>query len=113
VTAGEVIGQFSQTATGRCASFCRSRLPPVAAEVSAESVFDLYRQEIELANAIITVTPPDAPPAWWPASLSGSWRMDDLQQVIICVITETACHAGHLDAVRELLDGRKWLVLTD
>jgi Protein of unknown function (DUF664) len=29
------------------------------------------------------------------------------------VITETACHAGHLDAVRELIDGRKWLVLTD
>jgi len=25
------------------------------------------------------------------------------------VITETACHAGHLDAVRELIDGRQWL----
>jgi hypothetical protein len=23
--------------------------------------------------------------------------------------TETACHAGHLDAVRELIDGRTWL----
>jgi hypothetical protein len=28
------------------------------------------------------------------------------------VITETACHAGHLDVVRELIDGRAWLVLT-
>jgi len=28
------------------------------------------------------------------------------------VIVETACHAGHLDAVRELIDGRRWLVLT-
>jgi hypothetical protein len=27
------------------------------------------------------------------------------------VITETAVHAGHLDAVRELIDGRQWLVL--
>jgi Protein of unknown function (DUF664) len=27
------------------------------------------------------------------------------------VITETACHAGHLDAVRELIDGRTWMVL--
>jgi len=27
------------------------------------------------------------------------------------VITETACHAGHLDAARELIDGRRWLVL--
>jgi hypothetical protein len=29
------------------------------------------------------------------------------------VITETACHAGHLDAARELIDGRRWLVLTE
>jgi hypothetical protein len=29
------------------------------------------------------------------------------------VIAETACHAGHLDVVRELIDGRRWLVLTD
>jgi hypothetical protein len=27
------------------------------------------------------------------------------------VITETACHAGHLDAVRELIDGKQYLVL--
>jgi Protein of unknown function (DUF664) len=27
------------------------------------------------------------------------------------VIKETACHAGHLDVVRELLDGRQWIVL--
>ena len=27
------------------------------------------------------------------------------------VITETACHAGHLDAARELIDGRQHLVL--
>jgi Protein of unknown function (DUF664) len=25
------------------------------------------------------------------------------------VISETAVHAGHLDAVRELIDGRTWL----
>ena len=29
------------------------------------------------------------------------------------MITETACHAGHLDAVRELIDGRTWLILTE
>jgi Protein of unknown function (DUF664) len=27
------------------------------------------------------------------------------------VITETSVHAGHLDAVRELIDGRQWIVL--
>lgn len=27
------------------------------------------------------------------------------------VLTETATHAGHLDAARELIDGRTWLVV--
>jgi Protein of unknown function (DUF664) len=27
------------------------------------------------------------------------------------VIKETACHAGHLDAARELIDGRQRIVL--
>jgi hypothetical protein len=30
---------------------------------------------------------------------------------MLWVIRETACHAGHLDAVRELIDGRQWIVL--
>jgi Protein of unknown function (DUF664) len=29
------------------------------------------------------------------------------------MITETAVHAGHLDAVREIIDGRQWIVLED
>ena len=28
---------------------------------------------------------------------------------MIHVITETACHTGHLDAARELIDGTTWL----
>jgi hypothetical protein len=32
--------------------------------------------------------------------------------MILHVVTETACHAGHLDAARELLDGQTWLILT-
>ena len=28
------------------------------------------------------------------------------------MITETATHAGHLDAARELIDGGQWIVLT-
>jgi len=38
-----------------------------------------------------------------------NWKLQDLRAVILHVITETACHAGHLDAVRELIDGRTWL----
>ncbi len=43
---------------------------------------------------------------------SGDWRLDDLRAVVLHVITETACHAGHLDAARELLDETTWLTLT-
>lgn len=79
---------------------------------TAESIFALYREQTELANAIITSTPLDAPPAWWP-DFFGNWRMDSLREVVMHVLTETATHAGHLDAARELIDGRTWLVLPD
>jgi hypothetical protein len=45
--------------------------------------------------------------------LFGDWRLDNLGDVLMHVIGETATHAGHLDAARELIDGRQWLVLTD
>ena len=80
--------------------------------LSAEAVLDAYRRETAQADAIITATPLDAPPAWWPAELFGSFRLDDLREVVLHVIVETACHAGHLDVARELIDGRTWLVLT-
>jgi hypothetical protein len=50
----------------------------------------------------------DAPPARWPDYFT-SWRLRDVREIILHVITETAIHAGHLDAARELLDGRTWL----
>jgi len=81
--------------------------------VTADAVFSLYRKEIELANAVIDATPLDEPPANWPADRWPDWRFRDLQETMLHVIAETAVHAGHLDAVRELIDGRQWLVLTD
>jgi hypothetical protein len=47
-------------------------VPP---EASAVDVLDGYRQEAELADAVITTSPADAPadadPAWWPHDLFG------------------------------------------
>jgi uncharacterized damage-inducible protein DinB len=83
----------------------------VAPDERAEDIFGVYRQEIEGANAIITTTPLDTPPAWWP-DFFGNFRLDNLRDIILHVITETACHAGHADVVRELIDGRTWMVLT-
>jgi Protein of unknown function (DUF664) len=83
----------------------------VSPDTPPEEVLALYRDEIEKANAIIAATPLDAEPEHWPEHF-GSWRLPDLGAVMLHVITETACHAGHLDAARELLDGTTWLVLT-
>jgi uncharacterized damage-inducible protein DinB len=84
----------------------------VGPHVPAASVLAAYRREIERANAIIAATPPDAAPAWWPADLFGDFRLGTLREIILHVITETAVHAGHLDAARERIDGQQWLVLT-
>lgn len=85
----------------------------VGLDVPAEEVFASYRHEVELANAVITATPLDAAPGWWPDELFGGMPSRDLRRTVLHVIAETACHAGHLDAARELIDGRTWLVLTE
>jgi hypothetical protein len=79
--------------------------------LSPQAALSRYRVEIERANRIIGDTPLDQAPAAWPDAMFGDFRLPDLQAVLLHVITETACHAGHLDAARELLDGRTWLIL--
>jgi hypothetical protein len=83
----------------------------VSADVPPEQILERYRMEISRADGIIAATPLDAAPAAWPPFF-GDWRLPDLRAVMLHVIAETACHAGHLDAVRELIDGRTWLTLT-
>lgn len=83
----------------------------VPADMPAEAVLGEYRRQIERANAVIDATPLESGPAWWPEFFAG-WRLDDLREIMLHVITETACHAGHLDVVRELIDGRTWMVMT-
>jgi hypothetical protein len=80
-------------------------------DASTGEVLDLYRREIEIANTVIEATPLDSPPAAWPTDRWPNWRLPDLRTVVLHVITETACHAGHLDVVRELLDGRTWMIV--
>jgi hypothetical protein len=84
----------------------------VGPDVPAEDVLGLYRQETELASGIIAARAPDAAPAWWPTEIFPGLPSCPLRDTVLHVITETACHAGHLDAVRELIDGRTWLILT-
>ena len=74
----------------------------------AEAVLDLYRREIAASDAALAGLSLDAPPGPV-AGYFGDWRLQDVREVILHVIAETATHAGHLDAARELLDGRTWM----
>jgi len=80
-------------------------------EARAADVLAAYEDEISKANAVIARSSLDASPLWWPEGLFGSWRLDSVREVLLHAIVETATHAGQLDAVRELIDGRQWLVL--
>ncbi|MGH3492365.1 MAG: DinB family protein [Sciscionella sp.] len=84
----------------------------VPADVPAAAVLDGYRKESARADEIIAAADLDAAPAWWPPELFGGWRLDTVRDVLLHVIVEEATHAGHLDATRELIDGRTWVILT-
>jgi Protein of unknown function (DUF664) len=83
----------------------------VPADVPGTAILELYRDEIAKANEIIAATPADAMPKWWP-DFFRDFPARPLRKTILHVITETATHAGHLDAARELIDGGQWIVLT-
>ena len=69
-----------------------------------------YRAEAARADAILDAAAPDAAPAWWP-DFFGDHRLADVYAVVLHVDEQTAVHLGHLDVVRELIDGRQRLVM--
>ena len=85
----------------------------VADDVPVVDVLDAYRAAIETSDRIVAATDLGAAPAWWPGDLFGDWRLDDLEQVLQHMVVEVATHAGHVDVVRELIDGQQQVVLTD
>ncbi|MFC8732503.1 DinB family protein [Luteimicrobium sp. NPDC057192] len=76
----------------------------------AASVVAAYRDAVDRSDAIIAGLSLDSPPArhedWW---AEAGQTFPDLRTVLVHVLVETATHAGHLDAVRELLDGKLYL----
>ena len=83
----------------------------IGEEVGGAEVLDLYRSQIERSDEVLAGVDLDAAPRWWPVDLFGDWRMGSVREVLMHLVSETATHAGHLDAARELIDGRTWLVL--
>jgi len=91
---GIVAGEPAYITTSDEADAAAWRVPP---DVPADTVLDAYQQEIELASAVIAATPLDTAPAMWPDEVWPNWKLQDLRAIILHMITETACHAGHLD----------------
>ncbi|MCL6424315.1 DinB family protein [Brachybacterium sp. JHP9] len=81
----------------------------VGADESASAVLDAYRAASAASDAILEArslddplgAPSEAPPGY-----------ADVRAVLVHLLVETATHAGHLDAARELIDGRQHLVLS-
>jgi hypothetical protein len=103
IVAGESLGFFPEERNAEW------RIEP--GETTA-GIFGLYRDENEHTNAIIAATPLLAAPRQRDPVWDG-WGINftDLRSIILHVIAETAVHAGHVDAARELIDGRQWVVI--
>jgi uncharacterized damage-inducible protein DinB len=71
-------------------------------------ILETYQEQTQKAIALVRDLPLHTPPAWWPDDTFGDWRLESLFEVLLHVLIETTCHAGHLDAARELIDGRTW-----
>ena len=83
----------------------------VADDACLADLIALYRSQCERTDAILASTTLDAAPAYTdPVWESWGMTFPDVRSVVMHVITETAVHAGQLDAARELIDGRQWVV---
>lgn len=84
----------------------------VGPDDATSDVFDAYRTAIARSDDVIASLGLDDPPArpepWWD---DAGLAFPDLRTVMLHMIVETATHAGHLDAARELIDGHQHLVL--
>lgn len=105
---------FQRVATGSVAPLPWPEDPgqdadaPLRTSRPADVVFAFYRDQIERANAVLASTPLSSPPLGRHVG-EGADDVTDLRFIVLHMIEETARHAGHLDVVRELLDGRTGL----
>ena len=76
------------------------------ADESPEQIIDLYRRTQSWADATIADLPLDAPahvPWWQPQATT-------LHRLLVHMIAKTARHAGHMDVLRETIDGQRGLL---
>ncbi|WP_328618048.1 DinB family protein [Amycolatopsis sp. NBC_00355] len=81
---------------------------PLTTPRSPDVVFAFYREQCRRSDEIFAATPLATPPAGRHPGPPEE-EVADLRGVVLHMIEETARHAGQLDVVRELLDGRTGL----
>jgi len=81
---------------------------PLHTRRSPEVVFAFYRDQCQRSNAILTSTALSTPPVSQ-SDVDLDDDVTDLRWIALHMIEETARHAGHLDVVRELIDGHTGL----
>lgn len=79
---------------------------------SGAAAVELYRDRARRSDEVLADVDLDAPPRWWPPEDVFPFpRFADSRGCVLRVLVETASHAGHLDLVREHLDGTQHLVV--
>ena len=71
------------------------------ADEPSEEIIAFYRDQCAASEAVLATTPLSAAPL----GQHGYDEPPNVRWVVLHMIEETARHAGHLDAARELLDG--------
>lgn len=99
---------FQEVLTGSAEPLPWADPPPLTTTRPKNTVFAFYQEQRDRANAIIDGTPLDTVPKGRHPG-DREHEVTDLRWILLHMIEETARHAGHLDVVRELLDGRTGL----
>lgn len=80
--------------------------------MTGSEAINIYKREITRSDEVLAKIDLDAPPRWWsPPSVFDAPPMSNGREVLFRVLAETSVHAGHLDIIRELIDGHQDLVL--
>jgi uncharacterized damage-inducible protein DinB len=82
--------------------------PPLTTPRSPEVVLRFYREQCRRSDAALAAVPVGTRVRGHHPGPVGA-QVTDLRRIVLHMIEETARHAGHLDAARELLDGRTGL----
>jgi uncharacterized damage-inducible protein DinB len=80
---------------------------------SGADAVEHYRHWGRRTDAVLAEVDLDGPPRWWPPQKVFPFPpFAHARQCVLRLLVETATHAGHLDLVREGIDGTQHLVVT-